>query len=194
MGRTGKILYAIGASLFGLAFVAGGIESLRVERRLPEIDLIVSGPEYHIKQLVTRKDYAGAIKQLEMQTRLQASNAAAHEHLGNLLGTQDRLPEARAQFQELVRLRPDYAEGHNLLGTTYLNAGQLALAARSFELAVRLKPDFSVAHNNLGVAKARLGDIAEAEKSFARAVELWPDYKEAQINLVNARQQLRLRP
>jgi protein involved in temperature-dependent protein secretion len=78
------------------------------------IDLIVSGPEDHINDLVTREDYDRAIKQLTMQVRLQPDNSAAREHLGNLLGAQMRLEEAQVQFQELVRLRPDYAEGLRL--------------------------------------------------------------------------------
>lgn len=191
VGLVGRLLCALGVVLFAVAFVAGAIQSLRVERRLPVIDLIIDGPEDHIDELVTRKDYAGAISQLQMQTRLQPSNAAAHEHLGNLLGTQSRLLEARVQFQQLVRLKPDYAEGYNYLGSTYLNTGQPALAARSFEQAIRLKPAFPVAHNNLGVTRAQQGDLEQAEKCFAKAVELAPDYNNARINLDNARKELR---
>jgi Flp pilus assembly protein TadD len=194
VGRTGRSLCAIGMVVFGLTFVAGIVESLRVERRLPVIDLIVSGPEDHIQALVVRKNYNAAIEQLQMQARLQPSDPATFEHLGNLLGTQARPREARTQFLQLLRLRPDYAEGYDYLGATYLNTGELTLAARCFEQAIRLKPELPLAHNNLGVAKARQGDVFEAEKCFAKAVELSPNYENARINLDNARKTLRQNP
>lgn len=193
-GRTGRLLYSIGVLAFGLTFVAGIVEAVRVERRMPMIDLIVSGPEDHIEALVVRKDYNRAIEQLQMQAKLQPSDPATHEHLGNLLGTQSRPKEARTQFLHLLRLRPDYAEGYEYLGSTYLSTGELTLAARCFEQAIRLKPELALAHNNLGVARARLGDVATAERCFARAVELSPNYENARINLENARKQLRRHP
>jgi tetratricopeptide (TPR) repeat protein len=146
----------MGTGLFVVAFISGAVQSWRLERRLPMIDLIVSGPEDHVDDLVTRQDYDRAIKQLTMQVRLQPDNAGAREHLGNLLGTQKRLDEAQVQFQELVRLRPDYAEGYSYLGSAYLDAGHLFLATNSFKRAIELNPDLPVAHNNLGVALARL--------------------------------------
>lgn len=191
MKRTHGLLLALGVVFFLSTFVAGLVQSWRVERRLPVIDLIVSGPEHHVEKLVSQKDFNRAIEQLQIQVKLQPSDPATCEHLGNLLGLQGRTKEARVQFLKLVQMRPDYAEGHQNLGTTFLDTGELALAARSFERAIRLKPDFAVAHNNLGVARARTGDVVEAEKHFAKAVELLPDYESARINLESARKQLR---
>lgn len=194
VGRTGKLLFTCGAGLFVVAMLAGAAQSWRVERRLPVIDLFVSGPKAHIETLLARKDYDGAIKELQIQARLLPFDAATLEHLGSLLAIQGRQREARLQFQQLVRLRPDYAAGYAYLGSTYLDSGQAALAARNFEQAIRLDPKFASAHNNLGVALIQLGELAEAAKCFARAVELAPDYKDARANLVRARQDLKLRP
>lgn len=192
VGRTGKLLYAIGVGVFAVALVAGVIQSLRVERRVPAIDLFVSGSKTYINELLDRKDFDGAIRQLKMQTRYLPFDAATREDLGILLGNQARPEQARAQFEELVRLRPDYAEGYNLLGSTYLDTDQPALAARYFSEAVRLNPEFPLAFNSLGVAYARLGRLTEAEQCFAKAVELAPVNKDARINLDRARKELGL--
>lgn len=194
LGRTGRLVYAMVASLYAVAFLAGGIHSLRVERRLPEIDLIVSGPQDLIDTLVERRDYVGAINQLQMQTRLQPYNSAAREQLGSLLATQGRPAEARGEFQALVRLRSDYPEGYYYLGSAYLDSGQPALAARNFERAIQLKPEYPLAYNSLGVARVQLGELAQAEKCFAKAVELSLNYEEARTNLERARKDLRRRP
>lgn len=192
--RTRTLLNAVGAIAFGAIALAGIVQSVRATRQLPDIDLIVSGPEDHIGTLIAKQDYQEAIAQLHIQAKLQPSDPATFEQLGVLLAKEGRPKEARTQFQSLVRLRPDYAQGFEYLGSTYLDTGEISLAARCFEKAIRLDPNFAHAHNDLGVAKARSGDIAEAEKHFATAVELDPDYESAKTNLNNARNLLRKKP
>ena len=193
-GQSGRLLYAIGVGLFAVALAAGVVQSLRVDGRLPAIDLVLNGSGAYINHLLARKDADGAIEQLEMQSRLVPPDADTHELLGKLLGSQGRPEEARAHFQELVRLRPGDAEGHCFLGNTYIDTKQPELAERCFTEAIRLNPQFAKAYNGLGVASAQLGDLAEAEKCFAKAVELAPSFQEAQTNLNHARQALRVSP
>lgn len=190
VGRAGKFLFPLGVGLFGLALAAGMIQSLRAERRLPAIDLFVSGSRAYINGLLAQKNYDGAIEQMRMQLRMLPDDSATHEKLGFVLGRQGRHEEARTEFQKLVRLRPDYAEGYNDLGITYQESGEPALAATCFAKAIRLKPEFPLALNNLGVAMGRLGKLPEAEECFARAIELVPNYDEAQNNLDKARRML----
>lgn len=192
--RIGRLLLAVEAGLFVLALAAGAIQSLRVERRLPAIDLFASGSNAYIDGLLAQKDYDGAIQQLQMQLRMLPDDSASHEKLGVLLDEHGQPEEARAEFQELVRLRPDYAEGHYHLGISYQESGQPALAADSFAKAIRLQPEFPLAVNNLGVAMAQMGKLPQAEACFARAVELLPDYEDAQRNLKKVRELLRSQP
>jgi Flp pilus assembly protein TadD len=191
LGQSGRLLYAVGVGLFGVALVAGVIQSLRVEGRLPAVDLLMKGSGAYINLLITRKDDKGAIEQLQMQSRLVPPDAETHELLGKLLGDQGRPEEARIHFQELVRLRPEDAQGHWFLGSTYLDTNQPNLAASCFTEAIRLNPQYPQAFNSLGLASAQLGELAEAEKCFVKAVELSPTFTKAQINLNNVRQALR---
>jgi Flp pilus assembly protein TadD len=194
IGQNGRLLCAVGVGLFGVALAAGVVESLRVDGRLPAIDLLLNGSRAYIDGLHTRKDDEGAIEQLQMQSRLVPPDAETHELLGKLLGSRGRPEEARAHFLELVRFRPGDAEAHCFLGLTYIETNQPDLATRRFNEAIRLNPQFAKAYNGLGVASAHLGDLAEAEKCFAKAVELAPSFLEAQTNLDKARQALRVAP
>ena len=191
-GQKGRLLYAIGVGIFGVALVAGVIQSLRSDGRMPAVDLLANGSSAHINLLLARKDYKGAIEQLELQARIVPYDADNREHLGKLLGSQGRPEEARVHFQELVRLRPGDAGAHFLLGSTYIDMNQPALAGRCFAEAIRLNPQLAKAYNGLGVASAQLGELTEAEKCFAKAVELAPNSVEAQINLDKAREKLRV--
>lgn len=190
MAQLGKIFYAIGASLFGLALIAGFVQSLRVDRRVPAVDLFGNGSKAYIDRLLAKQDYRRAMQQLELQSRLLPYDSTTHEELGILLGNQSRAKEARAHFEELVRLRPADAEGYFFLASTYLDTNQPALAVPIFEKALELKPDFAFAHNKLGIALAAQGDLVDAEKHFARAVELDPNDDEFRANLARARSEL----
>lgn len=186
-GRTGEFLCAIGVGLFGLALVAGAVQSLRVERRLPAVDLFESGSKTYINKLLAQENYEGAIEELYMQSLMLPFDTATREDLGNLLAKRKRPEEAQTQFIELLRLRPDYAEGYKSLGSTYLESDQPELAASCFARAISLKPEFPAALNALGVALARLGDLPQAEKCFAKAVEISPEFADAKMYLFTAR-------
>lgn len=188
--RTGRYLLAVTAGLIALACVGGTIESVRVMRRMPAINLLANGSLDYIDVLISRRNYDGAIEQLRLQTRLVPHDAEAHEYLGTVLGLQGRPEEARIQFQEVVRLRPDYAEGYYFLGATYFDTKEFDSAEACFLQAIELKPEFPMALNNLGKASTHLGKLDVAEKYFAKAVELSPDFDEAKVNLDWARQQL----
>jgi Flp pilus assembly protein TadD len=190
LARLGKILYAIGVSLFALALIAGFVQSLRVDKRAPAVDLFGNGSKAYISRLLARHDYRRAMQQLELQSRLLPYDAPTYEELGILLGNQSRPKEARVQFEALVRLRPDDAEGYFFLGSTYLDTNQPALATPILEKAILLKPDLALAHNKLGIALAAQGNLVEAEAHFARAVDLAPTNAEARANLNRARAEL----
>lgn len=188
---NGRVFLAVAGGLVALGLAAGIVQSFRVERRLPAVDLLAAGATRYIDYLVAHQDYDGAIEQLHLQTRLQPYDAANYEDLGALLGSQKRPEDARAQFQTLVDLRPDYAEGYNLLGSTYLETNELEMAQKCFLRAIELKPEFPLALNNLGMTVAQSGKLDLAEACFEKAVRLAPDYGEARANLEWAREQLR---
>jgi tetratricopeptide (TPR) repeat protein len=184
------LLYAVGVGLFGVTLVAGVVQSLRIDGRLPAIDLILTGSKAYIDGLHARKNDKGAIEQLQMQSRLVPPDAETHELLGKLLGDQGRPEEARIHFQALVQMRPGDARAHWFLGAAYLDMKEPDLAARSFVEAIRLNPEYPQAFYSLGLASAQLGDLAEAEKCFVKVVELAPDFRDAKTKLRQVREAL----
>jgi choline-sulfatase len=68
--------------------------------------------------------------------------AAAHNGLGNLLGSQRRVPEAMGHFREAVGIDPRYAEAHNNLGLALRMTGERDEALQHFEAALRLRADW----------------------------------------------------
>lgn len=190
-GQMQKGLLILAAGVCGLTLVAGILQSVRTENRLPSVDLFVNGSTRSIDRLLAQDKLDGALRQLEMQSRLLPQDAATCEQLGALWGRLSRPQEARVQFEKLVQLRPDYAVGYNFLGCTYLETGELKLAIPCFVKAVDLDPEFAFAFNNLGKATAQSGQLQRAELFFAKALELMPDYREAQTNLNWTLQQLK---
>ncbi len=187
IGQKGRLAYAVGVGLFGVALAAGIVESLRVEGRLPAIDQVLNGPKASIDRLRARRDYDGAIDQLEMQARILPDDAGTHEELAKLLDKRGRPEEAQVHFHELVRLRPDDAQAYYFLGFTYLETNQPHLAKGCFSEAIHLKPRYAEAYNGLGTAWGHLGEMAQAEECFAKAVELAPDFGDAKNNLEKTR-------
>jgi Flp pilus assembly protein TadD len=194
IGQTKRLIYAIGVGLFAVAMVAGIIQSMRVNGRLPAVDLLMNGSEANIKRLLAQEDYEGAIKELEMKSRIPPADPNTHERLGKLLFRQGRPLEARPHFQELLRLKPKYAEGHCLLGFTHIELNEPVLAEDNFNKAIELNPEMPSGFYGLGVAWGQRGELAHAEKCFAKTAELEPNYPGAQMNLDRVRKELRLAP
>jgi predicted O-linked N-acetylglucosamine transferase (SPINDLY family) len=131
-------------------------------------------------------DHSRAIASIARAIRLDGSQAAFHNNLGNALRSQGQLAEAIASYQRALQLRPNYPEGHNNLGLALAEQGQLAEAIASYQRALQHRPNFAEAHNNLGIALRSQGQLAEAVASYQRALQHRPNYAEAHNNLGNA--------
>jgi protein O-GlcNAc transferase len=191
MQSTERLVYTLGAGLFFTVLIAGVVESLRVERQLPAVDLFGHGAQRYIDNLVEHKDVDGAIEQLVMRTRMSPFEADTYEQLGGLWAIKGDPQMARAQFEQLVRLRPRYARGYELLGSTFLETQEPKSAAAYFERAIEFDPESASSYNGMGIALASLGHLPEAEKRFAKAVELQPNLGGAKINLERVRSELK---
>jgi Flp pilus assembly protein TadD len=69
--------------------------------------------------------------------------------LGVELARGDHLPEAEAQFAEVVRLRPDLAKAHLNLGVALAKQRKLNEALFEFKTAQKLNPTNEVARKNI---------------------------------------------
>lgn len=188
----GRLLYAVGVGLFGVAVLAGGAQSMRRDGRLPSIGLLMQVPTgAYVRELIARKNYEEAARELQTQERMGPLDPDSRKLLGELLTGLGRPEDAQEQFKKYVQVRPKDAAGHCFLGYTYVDTGEPELAVSSFRRALELNPEFAQAFNGLGVALANLGKLADAEQCFERAIELMPNYADAQVHLERARQQLR---
>jgi tetratricopeptide (TPR) repeat protein len=93
------------------------------------------------------------------------------------------VPEAIAEFREVVRLKPDFAQAHINLGVALRDQGKLTEAIAELREAIRLKPDDAQAHSHLGNTRRDQGKFTEAIAAYSTAIRLKPDDAAAHIRL-----------
>jgi uncharacterized protein (TIGR02466 family) len=106
----------------------------------------------------------------------------AHNNLGVLLQSFDRLEDAIISFKKAIRLKSDYVEAYNNLGITEKKIGRFEEAKKCFIQATKLNPKHISAHHNLGVILEELKKYEEAQDSYSKAIELNPGHEAALIN------------
>ena len=111
--------------------------------------------------------------------------AAAQLEKARALLAAQRLPEAKALYQELCRHTPGDADIWYEFGNLLLGLGESAAAAECYQNAVGLRPTFAEAFNNLGVSQNNQGRYDAAVASYRRALALKPEYPMAHNNLGN---------
>ncbi len=86
--------------------------------------------------------------------RLYPEAWPAYNNLGNALANEDRLTEAKDEYEQALKLNPNYPEAHNNLGIIFAQTGRVPEAIDQFEQALRLCPDLQSAQNNLAKVQA----------------------------------------
>lgn len=104
--------------------------------------------------------------------------------LGNIYFDQNRIQEAREQYEEVLALRPDHPGALFNLGNTYLKTGDLREAVIKYYKALEFDPGFARGHFHLGRILVVLDQKEQALHHFIRAVELDPDFTEARQELI----------
>jgi len=107
----------------------------------------------------------------------------AHHNLGLDLLDKERIPEAIAQFNEVLRLNPGFSDGHYNMGIALDKTGQTTEAQNQYRQALTLDPDNEQACLNLGVIEKRSGNLTDAEDLFTRALKLNPNDAVASLDL-----------
>jgi tetratricopeptide (TPR) repeat protein len=131
--------------------------------------------------LFNRKDYGGAIRELEWLAReypMREEVPLARRAIGNAHAAERRWPEAIAEYRLVLSMIPFDDVTRQLLIDTLVNhgtamggAGQTAGAVAAFRQALELDPSNAVARHNLATALFDSGDIsgaiAEATRTMA---------------------------
>ncbi len=111
------------------------------------------------------------------------NDASAHFGLGHVLEMQQRIDDARAEFQRSVDLQPIQTESYFQLGQIALDAGQPETAAPLFQKTLGRDPHHGGALTGLGILAYRRKDFASARNSLAAAVQSSPIYQPAHYYL-----------
>jgi Flp pilus assembly protein TadD/uncharacterized protein (AIM24 family) len=113
------------------------------------------------------------------------------QHLvsGGELLRQDRVREARAEFETALRLRPDEPKALGLLGLALFRLAAFRDAAPVYEKLVQRNPSDSSLRLNLGLVYLKTGDASRAIVELTRSRELDPSQTRAvsYLGLAHAR-------
>jgi tetratricopeptide (TPR) repeat protein len=132
------------------------------------------------------------------------TNAASVPHLqllGHALVKQEKLKEAKEQFEFALKLSPDYARLYEDLGNLQGQQRDYEAAISSFRRAVQLDPRLATAHRKLAQTLIAVGRGSEVDAAFegfldhdkdaalvAAGAEHWRKdrYEEAETTLISA--------
>jgi hypothetical protein len=112
-----------------------------------------------------------------------SNRASAHFTLGILRQMQNRLPEAKSEFETAISLGPNNARTHLHLGETLLYLGQPEASIPPLEQAIRLSPDdpdLAITYWVLGASQLLSGRVDQAidllQTARAANARLWVPY------------------
>ncbi|HJP18379.1 MAG TPA: sulfatase-like hydrolase/transferase [Nitrospinota bacterium] len=148
------------------------------------------------KIMVTRDDWPGAKKMLQVALDKAPSDIDALLSLGALLFEEMNYSEARKLFEDALRQAPNNIDALNLTGETRLRTGDRVGAIRAYTHAAELAPLDGMQQYYLGLAyefgtdSILLGpgsDSVAAQSYYQRALELNPDIQHAKdrLNIFN---------
>lgn len=130
-----------------------------------------------------REHFADSERHLRAYLATHPDDATAHFGLGHLLQMQQRIDEAKAEFQRSVDLQPVQTESYYQLGQIALDAGQPETAAPLFARTLARDPHHGGALTGVGIMAYRRKDFAAARQQLAAATESSPDYPPAHYYL-----------
>ena len=130
--------------------------------------------------------YATALRINPRFTTARDNLADAYYNRGVDLANADQIPQALAQFAEVLKLRPDDSDAHNNLGALLARQERYAEAIEHFVSAVKERPDSAKARFNLAQAHERQGNLAAAITEYRIVLQLRPEWSEAQAALSRA--------
>ena len=130
-----------------------------------------------------RRTLLASIASAELDARLDANVAAAHNMLATRYLQAGRVADAQAQLEEALRLDPRDAEAHSNLGVVLQRQGRLNEGMQHLRTAVTLKPKDDAVRFNLGGGLLIAGQQEAALREFRTAVALNPENADAHFNL-----------
>jgi tetratricopeptide (TPR) repeat protein len=133
-----------------------------------------------------RKDYAEAVRQIDLALLINANAASAHNSRGAALKELNRLDEALVSYGNAIALDPAYADAFYNRANVLKEQRRFEEALADYDRAIALKPDHVDAINNRGTTLRALKRFEEALANYDQAIALRPGKVDALHNRGNA--------
>ena len=126
---------------------------------------------------------SNAIPAYQQALRLDHDLTEAHFNLGCLWLEENKLDQAKIEFNAVTLRRANYIDGWLKLGETQTRAHDLVGAENSFNKALSMNPQQPEAYNGLGMVSLQRNRPRDAVQHFNAALKAQPDYAPAILNL-----------
>jgi tetratricopeptide (TPR) repeat protein len=133
-------------------------------------------------QKYARKDYKGAIEDLNEAIRLNPNYAYAYNNRGiarKYLG--DKFL-AIADYNQAIKINPNFAAAYYNRGVIHAEMGEKLLAIADYNTAIKIDPNNADVYNNRGSVHFALGNKLLAIADYNTAIKINPYYGEAYYN------------
>ena len=131
----------------------------------------VDAASYMADAYIALDDTKGAIKALKTSLKLNPYRDDINIKLGNLYFSEERYPEATAEYEKAVKLNPS-AENIFALGQAYMNTGRYSDADAQFNKVLRMAPREPNGNFGLGLNYSKQGRYEDAITQFKAAIRL----------------------
>ncbi len=127
-----------------------------------------------------------ALKLLDTALGMDPNAVDAYFHRGNFQIVQQKLQEARSDFERCLELRPDHLQARLRLAPILMADGEVPAAEQMLDTAERLDPKSADVHLYRGELCFMQGDIEQASKCFDKAIALEPRSPQPYVNAAAA--------
>ena len=117
-------------------------------------------------------NFAAALADIDRSVALDARNAGALQHRGNVLFALDRHAEAAAAYEEALRFIPGDSSAWNNLGAALESLGDNAAALRAFQRSTECQPPLPLAFLGIAFIQTRASLLDEAAAALDRLEQL----------------------
>jgi membrane associated rhomboid family serine protease/Flp pilus assembly protein TadD len=133
-----------------------------------------------------KKDYAAAERELQKALETAPKDEEMLYELGGVRLDQNRFPDARQSFAQLLAVNPRSAEGHMGLGAVASAEGDCTLAAKEYGQAGQLNPQLASLHFREGKCLMHAKRYDEAIAAFRTEIEVSGDDAATERSLAEA--------
>jgi tetratricopeptide (TPR) repeat protein len=125
--------------------------------------------------LFEMKEYGRALADYERLLELNATDAWAHNGMGNVRDHEEDFEGALAAYSQAIAADPDEAVFYHNRASALIALSRLDEAHADCEAASRLAPDHPYTHGRWGDVHLALGQWAEADASYRAALAQTPE-------------------